>query len=101
MLITASTSGRHSIGSTEENRIEAIDCEEDVQRRVRDVFVRISEHVQGGGGRWEVVDADETQEEVQEVVWKAVQDLVVGVDAPLEKLWDDKREATNVETLYM
>ena len=74
---------------------------EDVQRRVRDVFVRISEHVQGGGGRWEVVDADETQEEVQEVVWKAVQDLVVGVDAPLEKLWDDKREATNVETLYM
>lgn len=74
---------------------------EDVQRRVRDVFVRISEHVQGGGGRWEVIDADETQEEVQEVVWKTVQELVAGVDAPLEKLWDDKREVTNVETLYM
>lgn len=74
---------------------------EDIQRRVRDVFVRIGEQVQGGGGRWEIIDADESQEEVQQVIWNAVKDLVKGVDASLDKLWDDKREAVNVEALYM
>lgn len=74
---------------------------EDVQRRVRDVFVRIGEQVQGGGGRWEVVDADESQEDVQQVIWNIVKDLVKGVERPLERLWDDKREAGNVDALYM
>lgn len=74
---------------------------EEVQLRVRDVFVRIGEEVEGAGGRWEVIDADESQEDVQGVIWDTVKDLVKGVDAPLEKLWDDKREAANVETLYM
>lgn len=73
----------------------------DVQRRVRDVFERIGAEVEGGGGRWAIVDADESQEEVQKVMWDAVKDLVHGIDAPIEKLWDDKREAGNVGALYM
>lgn len=74
---------------------------EDMQRRVRDVYVRIGDQVEAGGGRWEVIDADEPEEAVRDVIWDAVKDLAKGVDAPLEKLWDDKREASNVEALYM
>ena len=74
---------------------------EDIQRRVRDVFERIGEEVEGAGRRWMMVDADETREEVEKVVWDAVKDLVKGIDEPIEKLWDDKREAGNVDALYM
>ncbi|KAI0085781.1 thymidylate kinase-domain-containing protein [Irpex rosettiformis] len=74
---------------------------EDVQRRVRDVFVRIGEEFEGSGGKWLVVDADEKPDEVQTVIWDAVKDLVKGIEGPLEKLWDDKREAKNVDALYM
>jgi len=68
---------------------------------VRDVFVRIGEEVEASGGKWLVVDADESQDDVQVVVWDAVKDLVDGVEGPIEKLWDDKREAANVDALYM
>lgn len=74
---------------------------EDVQRRVRDVFARIGDEVEGAGGRWQVVDADESKEDVQAAIWDGVKDLVGGVDGPVAKLWDDKREAANVEALYM
>lgn len=74
---------------------------EEVQRRVRDVFVRIGEEVEGGGGKWLVVDADESSDDVQAVIWDAVKDLVRGLETPIEKLWDDKREAKNVDALYM
>lgn len=72
-----------------------------MQRRVRDVFVRIGDQVEAGGGRWEVIDADEPEEAVRGVIWDAVKDFVEGVDAPLGKLWDDKRESSNVDALYM
>lgn len=74
---------------------------EEVQRRVRDVFVRIGEEFEGGGGKWLVVDADESSNDVQAVIWDAVKDLVRGLEIPIEKLWDDKREAKNVDALYM
>ncbi|PSR80369.1 hypothetical protein PHLCEN_2v6754 [Hermanssonia centrifuga] len=74
---------------------------EGVQRRVRDVFERIAEEVEGSGGRWVLVDADESEEEVQKVVWDTVKDIVGGIEGPIEKLWDDKREAGNVDALYM
>lgn len=74
---------------------------EDVQRRVRDVFVRIGDEVEGAGGKWLVIDADESQDDVERVIWDAVKDLVGGVEQPIERLWDDKREATNVDALYM
>lgn len=97
LFLDVSADAARKRGGYGEERYE----KEDVQRRVRDVFVRIGEQVEGGGGRWEVIDADESQEDVQSVIWDAVKDLVKGVDAPLEKLWDDKREAGNVEALYM
>ena len=97
LFLSVSPEAQRARGGFGEERYE----KEDVQRRVRDVFVRIGEQVEGGGGRWEVIDADESQEDVQSVIWDAVKDLVKGVDAPLEKLWDDKREAGNVEALYM
>ena len=68
---------------------------------MRDVFERIGEQVEGGGGKWVVLDADLGLDEVQESVWDSVKELVKGVDAPIEKLWDDKREVANVNTLYM
>lgn len=74
---------------------------EDVQRRVRDVFDRIGDEVEGSGKKWVVVDADESKEDVQTVIWNSVKDLVSGIEAPIEKLWDDKREAVNAEALYM
>lgn len=74
---------------------------EDVQLRVRDVFVRIGEQVEGSGGRWEVVDADLGLGDVEEVVWESVKGLVGGVDGPVGRLWEDKREKGNTEALYM
>ena len=47
------------------------------------------------------VDADESSNDVQAVIWDAVKDLVRGLEIPIEKLWDDKREAKNVDALYM
>lgn len=73
----------------------------DVQRRVRDVFVRIGDEVEGAGGQWLVVDADASEKDVQEVIWEAVKDIVGGVEGPVAKLWDDKREVANVDALYM
>ena len=75
----------------------------DTQRRVADVFERIADEVQGGGGRWEALDADLGEEEVREAVWRCVEahGLVGGVEGPVEKLWDDKREESNAEALYM
>ena len=63
--------------------------------------MRIGEEVEGAGKKWLVVDADESQDDVQAVIWDAVKDLVQGVDQPVEKLWDDKREASNIDALYM
>ena len=45
--------------------------------------------------------ADESSNDVQAVIWDAVKDLVRGLEIPIEKLWDDKREAKNVDALYM
>ncbi|THG95209.1 hypothetical protein EW026_g6409 [Hermanssonia centrifuga] len=74
---------------------------EGVQRRVRDVFERVAEEVEGSGGRWVLVNADESEEEVQKVVWDTVKEIIGGIEGPIEKLWDDKREAGNVDALYM
>ena len=74
---------------------------EDVQRRVRDVFDRVGEEVEGAGRKWVIIDADEKKEDVEAVIWDNVKDLVRGIEAPIERLWDDKREAGNVEALYM
>ena len=97
VFLDVSTDAARKRGGYGEERYE----KEDVQRRVRDVFVRIGDEVEGAGGRWLVVDADESEREVQAVIWDAVKDLVGGVEGPVEKLWDDKREAANVEALYM
>lgn len=97
LFLDVSPAAAKARGGYGEERYE----KEDVQRRVRDVFVRIGDQVEAGGGRWEVVDADESEEAVRDVIWDAVKDLVKGIDAPLEKLWDDKREAGNIEAVYM
>lgn len=97
LFLDVSPDAARTRGGYGEERYE----KEDVQRRVRDVFVRIGDEVEGAGRRWLVIDADESQEDVQKVMWDAVKDLVGGVDEPIEKLWDDKREATNVDALYM
>ncbi|KAI0698349.1 thymidylate kinase-domain-containing protein [Cytidiella melzeri] len=97
ILLDVSPDAARTRGGYGEERYE----KEDVQRRVRDVFVRIGEEVEGAGGKWLVVDADESQEDVQAVIWNAVKELAGGLELPIEKLWDDKRESANVDALYM
>lgn len=97
ILLDVSPDAARARGGYGEERYE----KEEVQRRVKDVYVRIGEEIEGSGGNWLVVDADESQEDVQTVIWDAVKDLVKGVEGPIEKLWDDKREAKNVDALYM
>jgi len=58
---------------------------EDMQRRVRQIFVKIGAELEG---RWKVVDAGQDVAVVSEQVWSIVRPLVTeGVPAPLEKLW--------------
>lgn len=97
ILLDVSPDAARARGGYGEERYE----KEEVQRRVRDVYVRIGEEIEGSGGNWLVVDADESQEDVQTVIWDAVKDIVKGVEGPIEKLWNDKREAKNVDALYM
>jgi dTMP kinase len=96
-LLDVSPDAARARGGYGEERYE----KEDVQRRVRDVFVRIGEEVEGAGQKWLVVDADESQDDVQAVIWDTIKDIVQGVEEPIEKLWDDKREASNIGALYM
>ena len=75
----------------------------EMQERVRLVFDRIAEEVEGSGvGKWVVLDADLEKEEVEQSVWDEVKVLVEGgVQEPIRKLWDGTREAAMVDALYI
>lgn len=65
---------------------------EEVQKGVRQVFDKIGrevqEHGEEGEGKWVVIDAGKTQEEVAEEVWKAVEPLASGVQGSVSGLWE-------------
>lgn len=73
-----------------------------MQERVRLVFDRIGEEVEGAGvGRWVVLDADLEMGEVEESVWDEVKTLLGGVSEEVRRLWDGTREATMRDALYI
>lgn len=76
----------------------------EMQERVRLVFDRIAEEIEGSGvGKWVVLDADLDQGEVEQSVWDEVKVFVEqgGVGEPIRKLWDGTREAAMVDALYI
>ncbi|KAK7687664.1 hypothetical protein QCA50_008879 [Cerrena zonata] len=76
----------------------------ELQERVRLVFDRIAEEIEGSGvGKWVVLDADLDKAEVEQSVWDEVKLFVDqgGVSEPIKKLWDGTREATMVDALYI
>lgn len=68
---------------------------EDMQRRVRSVFGEIGQEISGGNGtenainrRWIIVDAGREMSTVTEQMWRHVQSLLDGLDAPINRLWE-------------
>ncbi|KAG6811075.1 hypothetical protein H0H92_009103 [Tricholoma furcatifolium] len=63
---------------------------EEMQRRVGEIFRRIGQEIQGDGGVWVGIDAGRAREAVAEELWRFVDPLARGVEAPLRRLWTDK-----------
>lgn len=64
---------------------------EEVQKGVRQVFDKIGRAVQEddeGEGKWVVIDAGKTKEEVAEELWRAVESLANGVQGSINRLWE-------------
>lgn len=64
---------------------------EEVQKGVRQVFDKIGRAVQEddeGEGKWVVIDAGKTKEEVAEELWRAVEPLANGVQGSINRLWE-------------
>ncbi|KAJ7158764.1 thymidylate kinase, partial [Mycena filopes] len=58
---------------------------EQLQRRVRDIFSKISGEF--GAETWVTIDAGRKQEDVAADVWSSVERLIGGVGSPLQRLW--------------
>lgn len=64
---------------------------EEVQKGVRQVFDKIGRAVQEddeGEGKWVVIDAGKTKEEVAEELWRAVESFANGVQGSINRLWE-------------
>ncbi|KDQ50164.1 hypothetical protein JAAARDRAFT_142390 [Jaapia argillacea MUCL 33604] len=63
---------------------------EEMQRKVRDVFGRIgSEMSASRESSWVVVDAGETMDEVEQVIWSHIEPVAKTVLGDVGKLWQD------------
>ena len=76
------------------------------QERVRELFGKISEDIEAEGvGRWVVLDGGLDLKEVEQAIWKEVEEVVrQGADGELgnvKKLWDKGREDAMVTALYI
>ncbi|KAI0796143.1 thymidylate kinase [Abortiporus biennis] len=75
---------------------------EDVQERVREVFIRIGEELESSGvGKWVVLDGGLEKEEVEKSIWDEVNPLTAGLKTPIQKLWDQGRERAMESALYI
>ncbi|KAG6867393.1 hypothetical protein C0993_003325 [Termitomyces sp. T159_Od127] len=63
---------------------------EEMQRKVGEIFLRIGKEILNDGGRWVNVDAGRDMEAVADELWELVEPLSRGVQTPLKKLWTDK-----------
>lgn len=64
---------------------------EEVQKGVRQVFDKIGRAIQEddeGEGKWVVIDAGKTKEEVAEELWRAVESFANGVQGSINRLWE-------------
>ncbi|KAG1770245.1 thymidylate kinase [Suillus occidentalis] len=64
---------------------------EEVQKGVRQVFDKIGRAVQEddeGEGKWVVIDAGKTKEEVAEELWRAVEPLANDIQRSIDRLWE-------------
>jgi hypothetical protein len=63
-----------------------------MQRRVRGVFELIGLEINGVGedasGNWVTVDAGYELYTVAEVLWKHVEPMIKGIEAPIQRLWE-------------
>lgn len=59
----------------------------EMQAHVREVFGRIGKEMETE--KWVTIDAGRTREEVEKDIWEKVSPLVVGVNKPVSRLWDD------------
>lgn len=64
---------------------------EEMQRKVRQMFLRMGEEMSSGGrGRWVSIDAGRDMDSVADEIWTRVQEYVDGTDQPLQTLWVDQ-----------
>ncbi|KAG6841185.1 hypothetical protein C0991_000982 [Blastosporella zonata] len=63
---------------------------EEMQRKVGEIFKRIGREITEDGGDWVDVDAGREKEVVAEELWRLVEPLAQGTEAPIRKLWTDK-----------
>ncbi|KAG0692804.1 thymidylate kinase-domain-containing protein [Suillus ampliporus] len=62
---------------------------EEVQKGVRQVFDKIGQTMgEESEGKWMVIDAGKSKEEVAEELWRVVKPLVSRVDGPISRLWE-------------
>jgi dTMP kinase len=65
---------------------------EALQVRVRALFKSMGNETSG----WVTIDAGQTREDVARDIWKNVESLVQGIDAPIQRLWIDDAVSNHV-----
>jgi dTMP kinase len=58
---------------------------EALQARVRELFKSMGDETRG----WVTIDAGQDREDVAHDIWKNVEPLLQGIDAPIRRLWID------------
>ncbi|KAF8698240.1 hypothetical protein AX14_001171 [Amanita brunnescens Koide BX004] len=70
---------------------------EEMQRKVREVFLRMAGEMGGGTdrrSRWITVDAGRDVEQVTNDIWAAIEPLVHGTSEPLGRLWTSEGDGS-------
>ncbi|KIJ55507.1 hypothetical protein M422DRAFT_151630 [Sphaerobolus stellatus SS14] len=65
-----------------------------LQRRVREIFGRISTDVIESGGRWVNIDAGQEVENVAQAIWKEVERYTDGTEESIRPLWPTAQQSS-------
>ena len=60
---------------------------EELQKRVKDVFITLRDEEEGRGLLWKTVDAGRERDIVEEELWQSIKPLINGVEEPIGYLW--------------
>jgi dTMP kinase len=60
---------------------------EELQKRVKDVFITLRDEEEGHELTWKTVDAGRERDVVEKELWQSIKPLINGVQEPIGSLW--------------